>query len=186
MGRREEQSVCPIVCDGHKMISKDRVTMPWYRMASSGCSMQYAHAHQGAVLPLHTLKAERRIKGAIGNTSALVRHGHPGIQDSQHGLELLQWKEESMLACRTVRGMYNSGGGAYWMLTSPASINCIVPLYGQVHTQLLRDGLVKRNRKQHSFVFKCEIVRGVREQRCAHARDSRMGTGRSCRRGGRQ
>lgn len=52
-----------------------------------------------------------------------------------------------MLACRTVRGMYNSRGGAYWMLTSPASINCIVPLYGKVHTQLFGDGLVERNRK---------------------------------------
>jgi len=65
-------------------------------------------------------------------------------------------------------------GSAYWMLTSsPASINCIVPLYGEVHTQSFEDGLVERNRKRHSFLSKCEIVRVVEENRDAIMQETR-------------
>lgn len=65
-------------------------------------------------------------------------------------------------------------GSAYWMLTSsPASINCIVPLYGEVHAQLFGDGLVERNRERHSFLSKCEIVRVVRESRDAIMQETR-------------
>ena len=51
--------------------------------------------------------------------------------------------EESMLQCRTVRVVYNSGAVRIGCLLFPASINCIIPFNDEVRTEYFGDGLVE-------------------------------------------